>query len=226
MSGVARVALYQPGLVKRNPGYDAIKICFNKNNQNINRTKNMNHEKNIVACSKFLSLILRHAPETIKLELDGNGWAMIDDIIRLSKHHGKPISLELIQAAVASNDKKRFAISEDGLRIRARQGHSIANIDLNMTRRVPPEFLFHGTASRFVNSIRESGLKSGSRNHVHMSHDNETAIRVGSRHGSPVVLVIKALEMHTAGHCFYQSENGVWLTEYVPTQFLELPKLQ
>lgn len=183
----------------------------------------MINEKTIVSTSKFLSLLLRHAPETIGLELDGNGWARIDDIIRLSQSQGHQLSYELIEQVVITNDKKRFAISEDGLNIRASQGHSIGSVDLKMTSVQPPELLFHGTASRFVNSIKESGLKPGSRNHVHMSQDNETAIRVGTRHGSPVVLIVQARKMHDAGFSFYQSENNVWLTDNVPTSFIDFP---
>lgn len=183
----------------------------------------MNTEKIIISASKFLSLILRHAPETIGLRLDKEGWARIDDIIRLSKIHHARLDRELIHIVVDTNDKKRFVISEDGLNIRASQGHSLQNIDLKMQKITPPELLFHGTASRFLDSIRESGLRPGSRNHVHLSQDHETAIKVGTRHGRPVVLQVHAEAMHKADFAFYQSENGVWLTDTVPTDFIDFP---
>ncbi|MGH8052144.1 MAG: RNA 2'-phosphotransferase [Arenimonas sp.] len=183
----------------------------------------MNSEKSITSTSKFLSLILRHTPEKIGLILDNEGWARIEDIIRLSRAHGTQLNLELIQTVVATNDKKRFAISDDGACIRANQGHSLANIDLNMQRVDPPEFLFHGTATRFIDSIRTTGLTPESRNHVHLSQDHETAVRVGTRHGNPIVLVVRALMMHKAGFSYYRSENGVWLTDNVPTMFIDFP---
>jgi putative RNA 2'-phosphotransferase len=183
----------------------------------------MHSEKTLISTSKFLSLLLRHAPETIGLKLDEKGWARIDDIIRLSGSQGRALSYELIEQVVVNNDKKRFVISEDGLTIRASQGHSITDIDLEMKSLQPPALLFHGTATRFLNSIREGGLIPGARNHVHLSKEKETAMRVGSRHGSPVVLIIEALSMHGKGFAFYQSENSVWLTEHVPTAFITFP---
>jgi putative RNA 2'-phosphotransferase len=121
---------------------------------------------------------------------------------------------------VAESDKQRFALSPDGSRIRANQGHSV-EVDLGLDPRTPPEVLYHGTASRFVDSIRGSGLHAGSRTHVHLSSDVETARRVGQRHGSPVVLTIAAGRMHRDGRAFYRSENGVWLTAAVPAEYIE-----
>lgn len=184
----------------------------------------MTNEKEIISASKFLSLILRHAPETIGLQLDKEGWARVDDIIRLSKTHHVRLDRPLIRIVVDTNDKKRFVISEDGLNIRASQGHSLANIDLEMQSVDPPGLLFHGTARRFIDSIREFGLGPGSRNHVHLSQDHETAIKVGARHGRPVVLLVRAAAMYKAGFAFYQSENGVWLTDKVPTSFIDFPQ--
>ena len=128
----------------------------------------------------------------------------------------------MLEQVVAENDKKRFAISEDGERIRANQGHSV-DIDLALTASEPPELLYHGTASRFLDSIRATGLHSASRQHVHLSGDEPTATKVGQRHGKPVVLVVRARAMAAAGHLFYFSQNGVWLTERVPVEFINFP---
>jgi putative RNA 2'-phosphotransferase len=189
--------------------------------------KNDSHSKrqhfdsaSLISTSKFLSLVLRHKPEAIGLSLDTNGWADIDDLLARARPH-RAIDRALLDAVVAGNDKQRFAISADGLRIRANQGHSVTTIELGLNPSEPPAVLYHGTATRFVESIRREGLKSGSRRHVHLSRDLDTAIKVGSRHGTPQVLRIDAAAMTQAGHAFYVSENGVWLTDAVPPRFID-----
>lgn len=175
----------------------------------------------IVTTSKFLSLILRHQPEKIGVELDSNGWANIDELIQLANAKGKRLSRQLIDRVVAENNKQRFAISEDGLRIRASQGHSI-EIDLALPPSEPPEILYHGTATRFLESIQAEGLHSGNRQHVHLSQDKATATNVGQRHGKPVVLTVLSGEMARAGYQFFLSANNVWLTEHVPVKFISV----
>jgi putative RNA 2'-phosphotransferase len=173
----------------------------------------------IVATSKFLSFVLRHRPDAIGLVLDETGWADIDDILRLAPPE-QGLTRERIERAVAENDKQRFAISADGRRIRARQGHSI-EVDLPLPAVAPPARLYHGTATRFVESIRREGLLKRDRQHVHLSADTDTATRVGARHGAPVVLIVHADAMAAAGHAFFLSENGVWLTGTVPAAFID-----
>lgn len=182
----------------------------------------MNQAKKLESTSKFLSLVLRHAPETIGITLDPQGWVEIDHLLASAAQRGKRITPETLHEVVATCNKKRFAISDDGLSIRASQGHSIASVDLGLTPATPPEFLYHGTASRFIESIMASGLRPGSRNHVHLSSARETAVSVGRRHGKPVVLLVRALAMHQQGMAFYLSANGVWLTAGVPAAFLAL----
>jgi putative RNA 2'-phosphotransferase len=174
----------------------------------------------IVRASKFMSLVLRHQPEKIGIELDANGWTSVADLIARSHNGSVRLSAELIQEVVVTNDKKRFVISEDGLRIRAAQGHSV-EVDLDLAARQPPDFLFHGTAARNMESIRESGLLKGRRHHVHLSLDRETAVRVGQRYGKPVVLTVQSRKMWDAGIPFYCSDNGVWLTEFVDSKYLQ-----
>lgn len=176
----------------------------------------------LVRTSKFLALVLRHAPERIGLELDEQGWASVEDLLRLASLHGRPLSRLLLERVVAENDKRRFAFSPDGTRIRANQGHSVA-VDLDLPAVSPPERLYHGTATRFLESIRRSGLHPAGRRHVHLSADEATATAVGRRHGEPVVLVVRAGAMAAAGHAFFLSDNGVWLTERVPVAFLGFP---
>lgn len=182
----------------------------------------MASSKQLNKTSKFLSFVLRHKPEAIGLALDENGWADIDELINKGNTSGEASNLDktLIQEVVDTSDKKRFIISDDGQRIRANQGHSI-NVDLQLKPVTPPEFLYHGTATRFLDSILKEGLKPQQRQHVHLSTDIDTATAVGQRYGKPVILTIKALLMHEQGFVFYRSENGVWLTEQVPHSYLK-----
>jgi putative RNA 2'-phosphotransferase len=128
----------------------------------------------------------------------------------------------LLEELVVTNDKRRFSISPDGVRIRANQGHSV-EVDLGLTPREPPDVLFHGTVAKFLDSIRRSGLIKGNRHHVHMSADEQTAAKVGQRHGKPVILTIEATRMSRVGHAFFQSDNGVWLVDAVPPEYLRFP---
>ncbi|MBW3499739.1 RNA 2'-phosphotransferase [Janthinobacterium sp. NKUCC08_JDC] len=177
----------------------------------------------LVNTSKFLSLILRHAPEKIGLALDPQGWADIGQLLALAAQHGRSLSREQLDDVVMRDSKTRYAISADGLRIRANQGHSLAAVDIALPASTPPAMLFHGTASRFVDAIRAGGLLAGSRNHVHLSSNRETAVAVGARHGKPVVLTVDAAAMQAQGYVFYVSDNGVWLTQTVPVTFLGFP---
>lgn len=177
----------------------------------------------LVGLSKFLSLVLRHKPETIGLTLDANGWTEVDALIERANKSGKRLTRPLLEEIVENNDKKRFAFSEDGTCIRASQGHSVT-VDLALEPQTPPETLYHGTATRFVDSIRQTGLRAGSRQHVHLSLDEETARKVGQRHGKPIILRVKAGEMHRSGSTFYVSANGVWLTDGVLPEYLEIPE--
>ncbi|VEJ55662.1 RNA 2'-phosphotransferase [Pragia fontium] len=176
--------------------------------------------KQLDKTSKFLSYILRHQPEAIGITLDANGWAHIDILITHSNQNGEFLTRELIEEIVSTSDKKRFTISDDGLKIRAAQGHSTKQVDVNHTEQIPPEFLYHGTATRFIDSIKQQGLIAGERHYVHLSADEQTAISVGKRHGKPVVLKIKALLMYQQGFKFYLADNGVWLTQSVPIRFI------
>jgi putative RNA 2'-phosphotransferase len=179
--------------------------------------------KSLTSTSKFLSLVLRHRPEVIGMQLDSEGWLPIDDLIANANRKGNELSLELLHEVVASCDKKRFSLSDDGLRIRANQGHSVPDVELNLEPVTPPNQLFHGTVGKFIGSIRERGLLKRSRNHVHLSADIETAKKVGARRGEPVILTIRTQAMQESGHTFYLSANGVWLTDAVPTRFIEFP---
>ena len=172
--------------------------------------------------SKFLSLILRHKPEQIGLQLDQEGWAKIAALIDAAQQHNTFLDDELIQTIVAQCDKKRFQISDDGLNIRAVQGHSTPTVQREMIAIEPPQHLYHGTASRFMESIQAQGLIAGQRHYVHLSEHKETALDVGQRYGKPILFLIDTIQMHKDGFTFYQAENGVWLITHVPTQYLSL----
>ncbi len=179
------------------------------------------NEKNIKGISKFLSLILRHNPGKIKLELDENGWASVEELLSKSSKGNVRFSMETLEEVVKTNDKKRFAFNADKTKIRANQGHSLKTIDLELKAMEPPAFLYHGTVGKFMESIKEKGLQKMSRQHVHLSKDLETAIKVGSRRGQTLILNVRAKDMHNGGYAFYQSENGVWLTGEVPPEFID-----
>jgi putative RNA 2'-phosphotransferase len=173
--------------------------------------------------SKFMSLILRHDPGAADIALDGRGWAVIDEMLAGMARKGYPITRQVLDEIVAEDGKQRYTISDDGLRIRANQGHSMA-VDVELEELRPPAVLFHGTASRFADAIRRDGLKAMSRQHVHLSIDEPTAIIVGKRHGKPVVFRIDARRMADAGIKFLRSANNVWLVAAVPPEYLtELP---
>ena len=167
--------------------------------------------------SKYLSFILRHKPEEIGLTLDEQGWAAIDDVIAKTTVH--TLTRELIELVVETNDKQRFAINSEKSLIRANQGHSI-DVDLGFVAVDPPEFLWHGTAQRFEESILEKGLIKQKRHHVHLTESQSVALSVGGRDGKPVLFKILSQQMHEAGYKFYKSTNNVWLVDAVPFQFL------
>ncbi len=174
----------------------------------------------LVKVSKRLSYVLRHRPDSIGLELADGGWVAVDDLLAALARHGTRLRLEELEIVVANNDKQRFTLL-DG-RIRANQGHSV-EVDLELEARTPPDSLYHGTATRFLDSITRQGLLRGARQHVHLSADEHTATRVGQRHGKPVVLGVASGLMVAAGHEFFLSANGVWLTEHVPPSYLVVP---
>lgn len=176
-------------------------------------------KKNDVKLSKFLSLILRHQPEIINIKLDKNGWADVKELIIALNNSDKKIDMDTLTRIVAENDKKRFIFSEDKKKIRANQGHSI-NVQIEMKEVEPPEYLYHGTATRFTQSIFKEGLKKQTRQYVHLSTDIDTAIKVGLRHGFPKVLKIFSKDMYNEGYKFYLSENNVWLTDNVPKKYI------
>ena len=173
----------------------------------------------IRSTSKFLSLLLRHNPGKIGLTLDKNGWADVEELITRARGNGRKLDMVLLEKVVAENDKKRFSFNESKTMIRANQGHSI-KVDVELTPTVPPETLYHGTAERFMESIKSKGLVKGKRLHVHLSAEHTTAVTVGKRHGSPVVLEVDSKNMYNDGFTFYLSENGVWLTDSIPVKYL------
>ena len=176
-------------------------------------------DKELTRISKFLSFVLRHQPAAIGIQLDQNGWADVKDLIQKANDHGIRFDRETLNHLVATNSKKRFAFNDTYERIRASQGHTI-DIELGYNSQKPPQILFHGTSENSVQSILDSGLKKQSRQYVHLSRDSETAIKVGQRHGKPVVFKVFAEEMYNENFQFFLSDNGVWLTDNVSAKYL------
>ncbi|MEU6245078.1 RNA 2'-phosphotransferase [Streptomyces sp. NPDC047024] len=174
-------------------------------------------DRRTVKLSKYLAKHLRHQPERIGLTLDAGGWVEIDALMTAAAAHGFRFTREELDHVVAVNDKKRYAV--EGTRIRASQGHTV-DVDLGLPPATPPPYLYHGTVARALDAIRVEGLRPMNRHDVHLSADRETATRVGSRRGRPVVLPVDAAAMHRDGHVFRVSANGVWLTEAVPVRYL------
>ncbi len=178
--------------------------------------------KTLVKHSKFISLVLRHQPDKAGLTLDPAGWVEVQSLLDGMQRRGRNITLQQLQELVASNDKQRFAFSEDGLRIRANQGHSV-EVDLGYLPADPPAELLHGTIAKFAESIRLEGIQKRNRHHVHLSADRETARKVALRRGKPVILIVDAAAMQADGHAFFVTANGVWLTDEVPVQYIRFP---
>ena len=171
--------------------------------------------------SRFLSLVLRHRPEVLGLELGSEGWVSVDDLLRACAADGRALSREELEEIVATNSKQRFAFSEDGLSIRASQGHSV-EVELGYEASVPPALLYHGTVAKVLPLILESGLLAMQRQHVHLSADEATAREVGARRGKAIVLHVDTEAMIASGHEFFVSANGVWLTRHVPAEYLRV----
>jgi putative RNA 2'-phosphotransferase len=181
----------------------------------------MNNTKSLTKISRFISLILRHKPDAIGIELDQHGWADVRELIDGINATGKNIDMEMLEEIVKTDSKQRYTFNEDKTLIRANQGHSV-HVDVELKEQEPPEVLYHGTASRFVESILQDGLKPMNRLYVHLSKDIDTAIKVGKRHGDPVILKIYSKKMYDDGVKFYLSENGVWLTKCVDTIYIKI----
>lgn len=181
----------------------------------------MNNNDKVKSISKFLSFVLRHEPQSIGLVLDEAGWARVDELLAKANERGKRLDRALLQHVVDTNDKRRFALSEDGLRIRASQGHSI-DVALGLPAVTPPDVLYHGTATRFLDSILATGLDKRQRHHVHLTESLATATAVGRRYGKLALLAVDARRMCADGHVFHCSANGVWLTDAVAPSYLSL----
>lgn len=172
-----------------------------------------------IELGRFISLILRHKPEAVGIELDSNGWADVDELISGINKAGKKIDIEILERIVRENNKQRYSFNETHTKIRANQGHSV-NVDVELKEAIPPDKLYHGTATRFMDSIKKNGITKQSRQHVHLSADKETATAVGKRHGKPIVLIIDTVKMREDGHKFYISENGVWLCDDISWKYI------
>lgn len=173
--------------------------------------------------SKFISLVLRHKPQAAHITLDEHGWADVKELLNGINDTGRKIDMAVLEEIVATDNKQRYSFNQDKTLIRANQGHSVL-VDVELKEHKPPEILYHGTAVRFLGNIRNEGLKPMSRLYVHLSKDVETALKVGKRHGEPVVLKVHSGEMHRDGYKFYLSENGVWLTKRVNVEYFEMLK--
>ena len=178
----------------------------------------MAQSANDVKLGRFLSLVLRHEPGAAGITLDENGWADVEELLAGVRRTGRRIDMETLERIVRENNKQRYSFNEDHTKIRANQGHSI-QVDVELKEEKPPQYLFHGTASRFLPAIQREGIRKMDRQYVHLSADFQTALAVGRRHGAPVVITVDAAAMARDGIVFYLSANGVWLCEYVSPKY-------
>jgi putative RNA 2'-phosphotransferase len=176
----------------------------------------------ILEKSKILARWLRHRPDAIGLTIDRHGWVDVAELLAKAAAAGIRITSAELQQLVIENDKQRFSLSADGLRVRAAQGHSIA-VDLKLPVKTPPPVLYHGTVRKFLSGIRKHGLLPGNRHDVHLSATTETAMAVGERRGVPVVLIIDTYPMVRDGIQFRCADNAVWLTSSVPAKYIRFP---
>ena len=174
--------------------------------------------KNKTEISKYIALILRHKPETIGIKLDEHGWANVEELIN-GIHAQYSFSMEDLEEIVSTDNKQRYSFNDDKTLIRANQGHSIS-VDVELSEAIPPETLWHGTGEKYVASIDQQGLIPKGRLYVHLSSDAATATKVGSRHGKPVLYIVKTKEIYDDGYSFFLSKNGVWLTKEIPVKYL------
>jgi len=180
----------------------------------------MNDEKTLKNIGKHLAYLLRHHPEDAGLNMDEHGWVSVDDLIAgVNEYSPYYLDYGILDEIVATDSKQRYSYSDDKEYIRANQGHSI-NVDVELDEAEPPDVLWHGTATQFVDAIKQEGLNPQSRLYVHLSDDLDTAIAVGQRHGRPFVFEVDSRAMHEDGYTFFLSRNGVWLTEEVPPEYL------
>lgn len=176
------------------------------------------NEMNLTEVSKYISLILRHKPEVIGITLDEHGWADVTELIKGIEKDHKGFNMGILEEIVRTDNKQRYSFNEDKTKIRANQGHSI-NVDVELQECTPPEYLYHGTGEKYVESIQKEGLKPKSRLYVHLSQDLDTAKNVGTRHGKCRIFVIDTKRMTEDGYKFYKSANNVWLTKEVPVSY-------
>lgn len=172
--------------------------------------------------SKFISLVLRHKPQEANLVLDKYGYARTSELVAGVKKKYPEFNKDILIKIVETDEKQRYSFKDNGKLIRANQGHSFP-VDLGLEAQQPPLLLFHGTSTKYLDSIMEKGIISKSRQYVHLSKDVDTAHTVGLRHGAgTVILVVSAEQMWKDGYKFFLSDNGVWLVDKVPTKYFTL----
>lgn len=194
--------------------------CDTADDFNLLFAEYIKYRRSLYVClGKQIAYVLRHNPTSIGITLDSNGWANVDELIDGINRSNKRIDRDILAEIVACDEKHRFSFNDDNSKIRANQGHSIV-VDVELAELTPPNVLYHGTATRFLDGIKQNGIRKRSRNYVHLSLDVQTAIKVGARHGTPVVLKIDAARMSRDGFKFYLSANGVWLTDCVPFDYV------
>lgn len=197
-----------------------ISVLLESKNKNIVIKKGI-EDMDYHKTGKLLALVLRHKPESIGLSLDENGWADVKELIVLiNKNNNSMVSLEDLLYIVTIDNKQRYSFNKDKTKIRANQGHSL-QVDVELKEMIPPDILYHGSATKYEESIQKEGLLSKTRLYVHLSKDVDTAIIVGKRHGEVIVYEVDCKKMINDHYVFYLSVNNVWLIKEVPVKYLK-----
>ena len=173
--------------------------------------------------SVYISYLLRHNPDDVGLKMDEHGWVLAEELIEGINNSGTyTLDFTQLEEIVRQDSKGRYRFSDDRLKIKACQGHSIPWVEPELEYIAPPKFLYHGTTTAAYDKIMKSGSISRMNRHaVHMQEDPAKAWQSATRwHLTPVVLKIDTDKMHRDGYVFGKTENNVWCTESVPTEYI------
>lgn len=175
---------------------------------------------NYIKIGKEISFALRHHPEKYQLDMDEEGWVQVEQLFHaLEDKYGVLTEADILDI-MKHSDKQRYELKNH--KIRAYYGHSLKQ-KIKKIPMEPPKVLYHGTAKRFLDSIMKDGLLPMNRQYVHLSADQETAIKVGKRHDAhPIILRINAIEAYCNGISFYLGNETVWLSDSIPIQYIKV----
>jgi len=169
-----------------------------------------------VRVSRYMSYLLRHNPEDLKM--DRYGFVSLDELLQKIRKRFQ-VDKTFIVEIVEKSDRRRYEIVDS--KIRALYGHTIPVLQELEEDKVV-KLLYHGTTVDSASKILKEGLKPMKRKWVHLSPTIEIAIHVGSRRTSkPVVLEIDAETARKNGARFYRAIGTVYLCNYIQPEYIK-----